>query len=411
MNSSPPCNKATLESAWAAKALWVLLGAYALVLPVGGTTAWRNLTFFSFFGVFAYISWRQCAKPWVPLPWAWLALTLPAVISFGYTVDLRYSLGEFKAEILMPFLLFSLIANVIREERDLWRLLRIMAMGGVFLVAFSLATAVGGGATKDGLVGTINTGVGYYSTYLVCLVPFLVLMAWHERQSERRRQAYAFGVLLLACLVSLVLTMNRQSLVAIAVMLLFAAVMLRFNMKRKHWVVVVLGVTIVGTVLVHQYMRRDVLAVSHLGQAIQADVRWPVWKQCLMELAEHPLTGGGFGLRTFQFQHPDLAAESPFWHAHNVILNKGMQMGVPGIVGFLILFLAVPAAMRVGLKAGGSIRAAAVAGISVSFGFLVKNLTDDFMYRESGYLFWLLAGAVIGFVHGQKEKIQKASTP
>lgn len=411
MNSLLSFRVSTWKDDRLAKALWVLLGAYALVLPVGGTTAWRNLTFFGLLGVLGYQAWRRRVWPRLSLPWAWLAFALPALASLGYAVDLRYSLGEFKAEIITPFLLFTAIANIIRDERDLWRLLRLMAVGNVFFVAFSLATAASGGTTKDGLVGTINTGVGYYSTYLTCLTPFLVLLSWHEWRSGQRRLAYAIGGLLLAGLLSLALTLNRQSLIALAAMLLVAAMLLRRQMGYKQWAGVLLGTGLAAIVLFVQYVQRDTLASQHFGQALQADVRWSVWKLCLQELADHPLIGGGFGLRTFQFQHPDLAAGSPFWHAHNVILNKGMQMGVPGIFGFLILFLGLPVTMQSGLKAGGTARAVAVVGISVALGFLVKNMTDDFMYRESGYLFWLLTGAAVGFVRTQEEKAGERPTP
>jgi hypothetical protein len=42
----------------------------------------------------------------------------------------------------------------------------------------------------------------------------------------------------------------------------------------------------------------------------------------------------------------------------------------------------------------------AVAVIALTVGMFVKNMTDDFFYRDGSLLFWLLTGACIGYAHG-----------
>jgi O-antigen ligase len=277
-----------------------------------------------------------------------------------------------------------------------------------FLVAFSLATAATGGTTKDDLVGTLNTGVGYYSTYLSALMPFVVLFLWTFRE-RRASMAWIVSFLLLANLGSLYISGNRQGFVAVLAELAVFVLIYRRKLSRKHWALIAIGTLSVSALFIFQFFHRDASAASGLGRAMSNDVRWPVWRACVQALVDHPWTGSGFGLRVFQIAYPQFSADGPFWHAHNVLLNKGIQMGVLGIVGFLFLFFAIPLRMARSLGINGMAGAAAAAGVAMSIGFLLKNMTDDFFYRESGYVFWLLSGAVLGLCNGANSNLPRSA--
>jgi len=51
-----------------------------------------------------------------------------------------------------------------------------------------------------------------------------------------------------------------------------------------------------------------------------------------------------------------------------------------------------------GLKGVGAVPVIAVAGAAMVVGMIMKNMTDDFFYREAGYIFWLFSGAIVGVV-------------
>lgn len=379
--------------------LWTSFAVYVAVLPVGATTALRNLMFALVIGALSYTLWRARQWPHLPIRLPWLALFLPALLSLGYSVDVGYSLSEIKTEIFVPLVIVLMTATIIHDETAFLQFLRILIAANVFLVAFSVITGVTGGSTKDDLVGTLNTGVGYYSTYLVAVMPFIAIYLWHFWE-RRRGLAWALSLLLLANLASLYISGNRQGLLSVLVEIGLFVIIYRRSLSRKHWTVIALAAFAVCSLFLFQFVNRDPSASRGLGSAMGNDVRWPVWRACITELKDHPWTGSGFGLRIFQIAYPQFSANGPFWHAHNVLLNKGIQMGIPGIVGFLILTLSVPWKMLRSLRSRGLVGAAAAAGIVMSLGFLLKNMTDDFFYRESGYMFWLLAGAVLGLCQG-----------
>lgn len=381
--------------------LWAGFAAYVAVLPVGATIALRNLMFALVMGALSYTLWRARQWPRFPIRLPWLALLLPALSSLGYSVDVGYSLSEIKTEILVPVVIVLMTATIVRDESAFLRFLDILIAGNVFLVVFSVVTGVTGGSTKDDLVGTLNTGVGYYSTYLVAVLPFIaiyLLRSWEQR----RGLAWALSLLLLANLVSLYLSGNRQGLLCVLAEIGLFVIIYRKSLSRRQWTVSALAAFAVCSLFLFQFLNRDPTASKALGSAVGNDVRWPVWRACVTQLKDHPWTGSGFGLRIFQLAYPQFSANGPFWHAHNVLLNKGIQMGIPGIVGFLFLTLSVPWKMLPSLRSRGLVGEAAAAGIVMSFAFLLKNMTDDFFYRESGYMFWLLAGAVLGLCDGAR---------
>lgn len=388
----------------AVTALWLCAAAYVSILPIGGMTALRNLLFFTTLGLGLGLFWKIRERPDIVLPLPWLAFAIPVLLSIPNAADQAYSLGEIKPELLTPFLVFTLAANLVRDEIDFVRLLRVLALANAFLVAYSLTTKAIGGTTVDGLIGTINTGVGYYSTYLVAVAPFLLLLAWQSSSEANRKQAWALVTLLFAGLLSLYFTGNRQGFIALGVETGLAIVLLGRHFSRKDWLVTAVAVALLCSLFLIQYANRTPLAEQGIGLAVQGDSRWSVWKITLERLLENPWTGGGFGLRTFQILYPEMFEYGPFWHAHNTLLNKWVELGLPGLIGFLLLFCAIPLSLLPASRGKGLPRAAAVAAIAMTLGFLAKNMTDDFFYRESGYVFWLLAGATLGLVRGPSEE-------
>ena len=82
--------------------------------------------------------------------------------------------------------------------------------------------------------------------------------------------------------------------------------------------------------------------VSVVGQIADSDPRVEIWKFALDEISEHPWRGVGFGLRSFEYAFPTFMQEHPgLWHAHNIFINYGIQMGIPGVAAFCLLIFAV----------------------------------------------------------------------
>jgi len=184
-----------------------------------------------------------------------------------------------------------------------------------------------------------------------------------------------------------------------------------FTLKRVAIVAIVavgLAALVAFQVLHRAAPPSSVDASAVLQSETRQDPRWPVWKRVVADIASSPWTGAGFGLRSFNLKYEGkVVFDGPFWHAHNMLLNKAVQMGVPGAVVFLCLFWAVPWRVRYCLNSGVMERSIALAVIALACGVFAKNMTDDFFTRDGALLYWLLAGATLGSLR----HCMKADTP
>ncbi len=388
------------EAPRASLAAWLALAVLLSVLPVGETIALRNVALLALLGLSGWALWTRRLRLYRPLLGPWLVYAGVALASLSYAVSPLYSLAEIRVEIVYPLLLFWVAASLLGSAAAWQRLLALLALVATFLIAFCLTTAIIGGSTKDGLIGTIFTGVGNFSTYLVTVAPLLALCAWQQWRSGQRPTGLALALLLVLATAAMYVTLNRQGFVALAVQLLvLVACLLWRGLSRRTATVAALALLLLaalGWLLLNQFERRLGLAGGGLLHMLQSDPRWPLWQFAADCIQARPWTGGGFGLQSFRLAYPDFAPGTMLWHAHNMFLNKGIQMGWPGMLAFLMLLLALPWQFVRQLRRRPEVAAVAIAGLAMLVGVYLKNMTDDFFMRGDAQLFWLLAGAMLG---------------
>jgi len=172
-----------------------------------------------------------------------------------------------------------------------------------------------------------------------------ILFSWRQLGLGERALA---GLALVAMTLALALTKSRGGLLAVLVALL-ALCVLRW---RRGWLAILIAAAAAGGILwrVGPASLVDMLsATQSLGGL---DGRLEVWSRALFMLQDFPFTGIGLGtfkqvanaMYPFFLAGPD--AEIP--HAHNLFLQVGVDLGLPGLVAWLALFgLACAAAWRV----------------------------------------------------------------
>jgi O-antigen ligase len=131
------------------------------------------------------------------------------------------------------------------------------------------------------------------------------------------------------------------------------------------------------------------------------DVRPDIWEFYLQVGQRHFWLGTGFGkpLPGMAYRDdlpPELGGpveEYVLTHAHNLFLNTWLQAGVPG----LALHVALLSCLAWRFWKLRSIDTwLCTAGLALIAGMLVKNMTDDFMWRTTMLAFWSFAGLLLG---------------
>jgi O-antigen ligase len=377
--------------------------------------ALRSIAFALLVGVTAWQAIRGRLRLDLPLAGPWAAYAAVAVVSLLYAVDPAYSLGEIKVEIIYCIVIFAIAASWIRGERNLWRLAGLLAAANGLFVFGSFVTALRAPVNGAFGLGAWGTGVGATATVVVTGLPWLLALTIQTFRRGQRVTAFGLVLLVVANLATLFLTMNRQGWLALAVSLAVAAALAgRAFWTRRRLLAAGVVAALFPALLAALFLLRaqHFAEMAHLpkeeptvqagaplapvGKMVETDVRWRLWRFSLERIVERPLSGGGFGREAFKMEFPDYyRTHDQLWHAHNMVLNKGIQMGLPGMATFLVLWIALAAVCAKGLRVP-SLQPWAIATLAMIAGVFVRNMVDDFFIRDHALLFWLLCGAYLG---------------
>ncbi|MRR50475.1 MAG: hypothetical protein EG825_06110 [Rhodocyclaceae bacterium] len=385
------------------RAVLAATAIYIFVLPLSGTTAMRSLAFAVLVVLTLVAMARRRLSHGLPLALPWLAYALVSMASLIYAADADYSFGEIKAEVGYGLLIFAVTIAWVRREAEVATIAWLLAAGNLAFAVGSLFNLATAGFNNSG-VGAWNTGVGATSTVIISAVPWLVALAARSYGRGLRALAAGFSLLVVANLGVLFLTMNRQSWLALGVSSLVGLICLGrgFWSPKRFALVAGAGLLFVALVATQLSIRHQSMAAPLVENAntsaVQRDVRWDLWRFSVERIVEQPISGGGFGRASFNLLYRDyhLSTGSPLWHAHNMVINKGIQMGIPGILAFLALWVAMAHAARRVLCTRPDLKAWAIACLAMLAGVFVRNMTDDFFIRDHALMFWLLCGALLG---------------
>jgi O-antigen ligase len=86
-------------------------------------------------------------------------------------------------------------------------------------------------------------------------------------------------------------------------------------------------------------------------------------------------------------------------HAHNILLNYAIQLGVLGpIVIGLLVFSVVRELLKLTRVVDRDIRTLGIAGLAIVGGvFGVQGMVEDVFVRHLGWLFWAVMGMILGY--------------
>lgn len=128
-----------------------------------------------------------------------------------------------------------------------------------------------------------------------------------------------------------------------------------------------------------------------------------IWERALYGIADQPLTGLGLGVfdEVAHEPYPALAAYIPgdIHHAHNVFLQTGLDLGLPGMIAFIALVLiAIGSVWRLYRLAPveGQLSVWVVALLGCFVAFLINNVLDGLtLGARPAIALWMLLGLAI----------------
>jgi O-antigen ligase len=357
-----------------------------------------------FFGAAVAATWAfQQRAHLTVVPPLWQAVALWAAwvaVSLAWSEEPARSLKEFRNEI--GYSALTLWVCFLSGQAANAASIALRVVGSVALVACGIAFYyffLRFYGYQEGLHG----GSGNFSSALLTLVPCVLLGTWVAvRTRERSSVRLALGGLLAVLLLAAYTTLNRTIWIGFAVQLLLVGALLALRRReraslRARLVAGAAAALVVAAgagMLVHVQAERSAFGARDFSN----DPRLALWSQTVEQIRERPLTGYGFGRGILRETLQGEFDDPTLWHAHNLLLDTAIQVGLPGLALLLLLLAALAhAGWRLARRADDVAAACGIALIAVVAGMLVRNMTDILWLRGNALFFWGIAGILLGY--------------
>ena len=164
--------------------------------------------------------------------------------------------------------------------------------------------------------------------------------------------------------------------------------------KRKRLIIGLVLAVISAILIFSPSTNRRLNLVFNSGFSIRERIYG--WESALQMIHDHPLTG--IGINTFEHIYPQYQlpqAKESLVHAHNIFLEIGAEMGLPGLIVFLWLLIK---AFAMGWKALKKTKNSylqflltGLLGSLVAFA-INEELSYSFIIHNFFIFFWMLLG-------------------
>jgi putative inorganic carbon (HCO3(-)) transporter len=372
------------------------------------------------------IRWALTGRiaPRTALDWPILLILLTVLASMGATFDLSFSIGKI-AGLLLGIVIFYAIVDLADTRSSLQTVLIFFILVGSGL---AIVSALGVQwryripllrPLLDQVPKLLQDVRGAESGFnpnqvggvLIFFVPLqLVLLGYwlkkklpQPRDGERKITSVFnvifIGLSLLLTFGVLLFSQSRGALGGtVAGLVVIAAIRTRWGKVLALIGLIVLGLVIylgAGEDLVTSGLETDVVETVDLAGRLE------VWSRGLQGLADFPL---GIGMNNFRRAMPILypgftvAPTKDIAHAHNHLLQVGLDLGIPGLIAYLALWLVAGFLLYQVLAGTGAQFYQVIAlGLAGSFtAYFIYGLTDAVaLGAKPGFVFWWALGLVI----------------
>lgn len=255
-------------------------------------------------------------------------------------------------------------------------------------------------------LGGLSVNPNELAGLLCWIVPLLIVCTIGLWQARSWRRSPWFAVLQL-CLLAMLLvdifvllvTRSRGGILSVSTALL---VMLAIRFHWGRWLLLFFLIGISSILIIGSFMNlilpADMLAFDEFGLA----GRLEIWSRALYALAEFPFTGMSMnGFReVVQTFYPIISRspEADIGHAHNQFLQAGLDLGFPGLIAYLSLWIiSVELLWSAWHKSPDKSARVLILGISGSLaaGWIFGLLDAIALGAKPGFLWWLLIALLV----------------
>lgn len=243
---------------------------------------------------------------------------------------------------------------------------------------------------------------------LVIVLPIFVALTLERHWTSRLWLRYLCHLITLIVLLVLVLTQSRGGYLAIVVALPLVVAL--------HWprLLYITPLLLLATILSIRFMALPMLMeqFSSDGSLGGWDVRLDIWKYSLQAVSDFSYTGIGIGTFTLVMPllYPLRYPIEGYPHAHNLFLQIGVDLGLPGLIAYVALLINLFVMLSATLRSKWITplhRTLAIGATGSLVAMLVHGLLDAVTWgTKLAFIPWLLFALItLLFFHTTEKQI------
>ena len=225
------------------------------------------------------------------------------------------------------------------------------------------------------------TGAYYrLAVFLVLSIPVIMILAFTLRGWLR----WILLLILPFSFAALIFTFVRAAWIAVVFEILIL-VFIVFKKQRKSFILGLIVLSLIFTVAAYNSKYKNLVIHGTEKPRLEA------FDLSLDIIRKNPLTGIGYGKKTFSKYYPDV---DEVRHSHNIFVNTAVELGITGLIIFIsMLVIVLKDFIKAISRETVSDRKLILSGIFASIaGFLTLNLFDYMYHGWPGQMFWMLIG-------------------
>ncbi len=327
-------------------------------------------------------------------------------MSVAVSPDIRSAAGIWKAYFVEPILFLLVFLDTIRTKKQivksLWALgvsITIPAVIAVFQKYTGWAIPVLFWKAEE--TRRVTSVYGYPNAIGLYFAPILagmwgilahkVWQYWKHKLPQQEKKLFFLktGVLLVLITLgttSIVFARSRGALLGIAGSWIFYALFWKGKRVFFLFLLVVFGILFTASPFVNTNP-------SSLPEVSSLSVRILLWKETMELIQDNPVTGSGLaGFKQALVPYHKSPQIEIFLYPHNIVLNFWAELGIAGLVGFLLVFIRMFSLFKKTPRDNETIHLGfAVMGATVAI--LVHGLVDvPYFKNDLAVQFWTLFG-------------------
>lgn len=322
------------------------------------------------------------------------------ILSLISTVDLTITLKTIKKEMILNFLLFYLIVSNLRNSSHYKLILFAILFGNIIMIFYGLYDffLVQKGDIFSPWIRfhSLSSDFAFFSAYSITIFPFAFIALFYMKDKK-----YKIPVFLIFVFNLVALYLNHQRGAWIAAIFEYFLALFILKKWRSFVILILLLITFLylspSNIFLHGenlMLKSDKINIKEVEGTITP--RLYTWEFAIDRIKESPFLGYGLGRENFSKKYPQIKEKfgPALFHSHNLFLDITLQIGLGGLLAFLLLVLKILEIHWGIFRRSESLltKYILLSIMIATFGFLIRNFFDNLFVSDSASFIWFLWG-------------------